>query len=72
MGDTQKRTKLVIAVSTLAVVAACGGGGGLAVGIDTLGSVFAQAFAEDPNGEALADIATANLVVNPNIDPFNP
>jgi predicted RNA methylase len=55
----------------LLLIAACGGGG-VAAGIATLGAPFVAAFNTNANGAALADPATAGLVVNPNIDPFNP
>lgn len=61
----------VVAVGLVLLLAACGGGGA-AFGLNALGSVFGQAFAADANSAPLADPATAGLVVNPNIDPFNP
>ena len=64
--------KVIAGASVLLLVAACGGGNGVAQGIDTLGAAFVQAFQTGPNGAALANPAGAGLVVNPNIDPFNP
>ncbi len=71
MTQTRPSTgKLVAGASLLLLLAACGGGA--ALGLDSLGDVFARAFAADANGVALANPASAGLTVNPNIDPFNP
>jgi len=67
--STKGRT--VAGIPMLLLIAACGGGG-VAAGIATLGAPFVAAFNTNANGAALADPATAGLVVNPNIDPFNP
>ncbi|MEM8654282.1 MAG: hypothetical protein AAGF36_06015 [Pseudomonadota bacterium] len=53
----------------LAVLAACGGGGGVAENIGRLGTTFQQAFAQGPN-DAPIDIANADLVLSLTEDPF--
>ncbi|HDZ83131.1 MAG TPA: hypothetical protein ENH56_18115 [Roseobacter sp.] len=65
-----RKGKLIAGTSLLLFVAACGGSSGLS-GINTLGAAFVKAFQTNANGTALADPASAGLVVNPNIDPFN-
>ena len=65
-----RKGKLIAGTSLLLFVAACGGGSDIS-GINTLGAAFVKAFQTNANGTALADPASAGLVVNPNIDPFN-
>ena len=65
-----RKGKLIAGTSLLLFVAACGGSSGLS-GINTLGAAFVKAFQTNANGTALADPASAGLVVTPNIDPFN-
>ncbi len=66
----QSRTmKLSAFVAALAILAACGNGGGAGKGIQSLGSVFQKAFAQGPNDTPL-DITNANLKLRLKKEPF--
>lgn len=53
----------------LAILAACGGSGGGVLGIQSLGTVFQQAFGQDPN-DAPLDVSDAGLEVQLTGEPF--
>jgi hypothetical protein len=63
----QKKQAITLAFG-LGLLAACGGGGADR-GIETLGPVFQQAFAQGPNDTPL-DITNAGLQVQLTQDPF--
>lgn len=53
----------------VAGLAACGGGTVAVRGIESLGTTFQRAFAQDANATAI-DVSNADLALQLNLDPF--
>ena len=66
---SSNHTRFALLCTLLAGLAACGGGGDALTGIESLGAVFQQAFAQGPT-DAPLDVTNAGLTLDVTAEPF--